>query len=93
MKIIDELWYGNISPFEQCSRGDKQLKELLALIVRNKKELDASLTDKQKAIFEKFEDCVNEMNSITERNAFSCGFKLGMHIMAEASVFMLAQDE
>ena len=23
MKTIDELWYGNISPFEQCTRGDK----------------------------------------------------------------------
>ena len=27
--IIRELWYGNVSPFEQCTRGDKQLKELL----------------------------------------------------------------
>ena len=29
MKTIDELWYGNVSPFEQCTRGDKRLKELL----------------------------------------------------------------
>ena len=29
MKTLDELWYGNISPFEQCTRGDKRLKELL----------------------------------------------------------------
>ena len=21
MKTIDELWYGNVSPFEQCTRG------------------------------------------------------------------------
>jgi len=28
MKTIDELWYGNISPFEQCTRGDKRLKDL-----------------------------------------------------------------
>ena len=48
MKTIKELWYGNISPFEQCTRGNKQLKELLKLVSRNKEELDASLTDKQK---------------------------------------------
>ena len=32
MKTLDELWYGNISPFEQCTRGDKRLKELLKLV-------------------------------------------------------------
>ena len=29
MDIINELWYGNVSPFEQCTRGDKRLKEFL----------------------------------------------------------------
>ena len=48
MKTLDELWYGNISPFEQCTRGDKRLKELLPLMARNRDELGASLTDKQK---------------------------------------------
>ena len=48
MKILDELWYGNISLFEQCTRGDTRLKELLPLVARNRDELGASLTDKQK---------------------------------------------
>ena len=38
MKILDELWYGNISPFQQCTRGDKRLKELLKLIARNRED-------------------------------------------------------
>ena len=46
MKITDELWYGNISPFEQCTRGDKRLKELLKLVARNRE--DGSLTEKQR---------------------------------------------
>ena len=48
MKTIDELWYGNIAPFEQCTRDDKRLKELLKLVARNREELDGTLTDKQK---------------------------------------------
>ena len=83
MKTIKELWYGNISPFEQCTRGDKQLKELLKLVARNKEELDASLTEKQKEIHEKFEENMNEMHGITERDAFSYGFRLGVQLMAE----------
>ena len=71
MKAIDELWYGNISPFEQCTRGDK-------LVARNREDLDGSLTEKQKETLEKFEDCMNELHSITERDAFSYGFRLGV---------------
>ena len=69
--MIKELWYGNVAPFEQCTRGDKQLKELLKLVARNKEELDASLTDKQKETLEKFEENMNEMHGIAERDAFS----------------------
>ena len=84
MKTLDELWYGNISPFEQCTRGDKRLTELLKLVARNREELDGTLTDKQKETLEKLEDCMNEMHSITERDAFSYGFRLGVQLMAES---------
>ena len=93
MDIIKELWYGNVAPFEQCTRGDKQLKELLKLVARNKEELDATLTDKQKETLEKFEDCMNEMHNITERDAFSCGFRLGVRLMSEAFLQPIGEDE
>ena len=100
MKTIDELWYGNVSPFEQCTRGDKRLKELLKLVARNREELDGTLTrqdpsDAQRAkeILEKFEECMNEMYSITERDAFSYGFRLGVQLMAEAFLLPIGEDE
>ena len=92
MDIIKEIWYGNVAPFEQCTRGDKQLKELLKLVARNKEELDASLTGKQKEIHEKFEENMNEMHGITERDAFSYGFRLGVRLMAEAFLRPLCED-
>ena len=93
MDIINELWYGNVSPFEQCTRGDKQLKELLKLVARKREELDGALTDKQKETLEKFEDCMNEMHSITERDAFSYGFRLGVQLMAESFLQPIGEDE
>ena len=83
MKTIDELWYGNISPFEQSTRGDKRLKELLKLVARNREELDGTLTDKQKEIFEKFNDCYDELTDINEREIFVYAFRLGMRIAIE----------
>ena len=93
MKILDELWYGNVSPFEQCIRGDKELKELMKLVVRNREELDGTLTEKQKEMLEKFEDCMNEMHSITEREAVSYGFRLGVRLMAEAFLAPIGEEE
>lgn len=93
MNILDELWYGNISPFEQCTRDDKRLKELLKLVARNREELGETLTEKQKETLEKFEECMNEMHSMTERDAFSCGFRLGVQLMAEAFLLPLFEED
>ena len=93
MKTIDELWYGNVSPFEQCTRGDRRLKELLPLMTRNREELDGTLTEKQKETLERFEDCMNEMHSVTERDAFSYGFRLGVQLMAEAFLLPIGEEE
>ena len=93
MDIINELWYGNVSPFEQCTRGDNRLKELLTLVARNREELGETLTDKQKETLEKFEDCMNEMHSITARDAFSYGFRLGVQLKAESFLQPLGEDE
>ena len=76
MDIIKELWYGNVAPFEQCTQGDKQMKELLSLMARNRDELDEGLTEKQKETLEKFEEALNEMHGIAERDAFSYGLRL-----------------
>ena len=93
MDVINELWYGNISPFEQCTRGDKLLKELLKLAARNREELNGTLTEKQKETLKKFEDCMNETHSITERDAFSYGFRLGVQLMAEAFLLPIGEGE
>ena len=93
MDIIKELWYGNVAPFEQCTRGDKQLKELLKLVARNKEELDATLTEKQKETLEKFEENMNEMHGITEHDAFSYGFRLGVRLMTETFLKPMGEDE
>ena len=92
MDIIRELWYGNVAPFEQCTRGDKQMKELLSLTARNRDELGEGLTEKQKETLEKFEEALNEMHSIAERDAFSYGLRLGLRLMAEAFLQPLCED-
>lgn len=92
MQTISELWYGNIHPFEQCTYGDKRVKELMKLAARNHEELEKSLTEKQKEILEKLEECLNEMHDYAEQDAFSYGFRLGIRLMAEAFTLPIGEE-
>ena len=62
-------------------------------MARNRDELGETLTDKQKETLEKFEDCMNEMHSVTERDAFAYGFRLGVRLMAESFLLPLGEEE
>lgn len=84
MNTLEELYYGNLFPHEQCAKLDDEVKELLKLLNRNEEKLTATLTESQKEIFEKYKECSHEISEICERNAFLNGFKLGARIIIES---------
>ena len=83
MNIIEDLWYGNISPWERPFKKGSPYAELLALVVRHQEDLLPRLNDEEKEIFEKFADCTTEMHDLAEREAFMKGFVLGSRIIIE----------
>ena len=82
-RMIDELWYGNVSPMDDTQNNTEEMKELMKYIARHQEELMATLTDEQKAIFEKFDDCWSEYASKAEKAIFSYAFKLGARLTLE----------
>ena len=81
--IIEELFYGNICPNTDCRSKNKETKELMGYIADHHSALNETLTDKQKEIFEKFNDCHDELTDINEREIFVYAFRLGMRIAIE----------
>ena len=81
--ILEELFYGNICPNTDCRSKDKETKELMGYIADHHSTLNETLTDKQKEIFEKFNDCYDELTDINEREIFVYAFRLGMRIAIE----------
>ena len=81
--MIEELWYGNIVPQEDDRVNSKEMKELLGYMARHHEDLEKSLSDEQKEIFEKFNDCYDELTDINEREIFVYAFRLGMRIAIE----------
>ena len=84
MKMTEELWYGNIVPFEQYTRNNNDIKWLIKLSADNYDNLNKTLSEKQKELLNIFNDSINELHSNSEAFAFSYGFRLGLRLSSEA---------
>lgn len=88
--IIEELYYGNISPSDRDIVKGGTYSHILNLLTRNEDALVQTLTQAQQETFGKFKDCASELNDANEVTAFTVGFKLGMRLAVEA---MISIDE
>jgi hypothetical protein len=79
--IIKELWHGNIIPQEDSRTNSAEMKALLKYMSRHHEDLEKSLSDDQKEVFEKFHDCWIEYMSLGEAAVFEYAFKLGAKLM------------
>ena len=84
--MIKELWHGNINPQEDSRNNSPEMKELMEYMARHHDDLLKTMTDEQKEIFEKFDDCWSEYSSYAEEAIFEYAFKLGAQITLEALV-------
>lgn len=83
MTILEELYYGNISPwsdYEPCP-------EVTVVAARNNKTIEklqrCVTDDEQKELFERLIDGHSEIMALSEKDAFLAGFKFGAKVMME----------
>ena len=84
MRVIEDLFYGNLCPCEKSLTRGSEYSQLLNLAVKNEEKLSALLSPQQKEMFEKVKECMTDMNNILEKEAFIDGFRLGVKLIAEA---------
>lgn len=85
MKILEDLWYGNICPIEQAGYRSEDCKTLLELFNRNGTKLESTLNDDEKETLEKMRDCWMEMQQYAECGAFITGFRLAVQLMTASA--------
>ena len=83
MRILEELWYGNIEPTEFGSSPSPEHKELRRLVDRNETGLRATMTDTQKELFNRYLKSVLEYQTLSEMMLFQNSFKLGARLAIE----------
>ena len=81
--VINELWHGNIVPQEDSRNNSLEMKELMEYMARHHDDLLKTMTDEQREIFEKFDDCWSEYSSYAEEAIFEYAFKLGARLAME----------
>ena len=85
MDILEELWYGNITPTEYSRiENNANYKEALRLVHQNQERLKSTLTNEQKELLDKFLTSSEEFENLIELDCFKVGFKLGARLIIEA---------
>ena len=93
MTAQEDLWYGNIRPFENFVDGNMEYKGLPCLVSKNRDVLESELSPKELELLEKYNLSVNEMNAISETVAFQYGFSLGVRLMMESVSFQFTNED
>lgn len=83
MKILEDLWYGNIDPQSRPIKKGSKVERTLSLVVKHDDELCEMLSAEQKEQYEKLHDIQNKLSCLLEQEAFAEGFCLAVKIMVE----------
>ena len=80
---LEDLYFGNITPNEQKMAPDSELKRAVDRVARYESQLMEQLDETEQTILTKLIRSQHEIDSITARENFILGFRLGVRIMAE----------
>ena len=83
MRMLSELWYGNIEPQDRKIPRDKEYKQLLKKICDYEEQFRGIFSPEQQKDFEDYENATISVTAISEEAAFVYGFRLGARMMME----------
>ena len=83
MRILEELWYGNIEPSEYDITSCKEYQKIIQQMSKSEEELRAIITDEQRKVLNRHMDSVQRFMVVTECLLFQNSFKLGARMMLE----------
>ncbi len=82
-RILEELWYGNISPSERGGGLCEEEKRLMHKITEQREELEKLFTGEEIKMLEKLEELHLEFGCIGARETFVYAFRLGARMAIE----------
>ena len=82
--ILEDLYYGNITPGVQQIAPNSELKRATDRVARFESQLTERLDEDGQTILAKLTESKDEVESITALENFILGFRLGVRLLAES---------
>lgn len=82
--VMENLYYGNIMPYDQTIRRGSEIDKALKQVVECEEQLSARLQNEEKTLFEKFDDAKSKLLTLTACEHWGQGFSLGLKVGIEA---------
>ncbi len=83
MSIIEELYYGNISPAERDFVKNSKYDKAIRLLCSNEDLLRSSLKEEDLEHFTMFSEAEGIITDITGAECFKSGFRIGIKLMCD----------
>ncbi|NLO43145.1 MAG: hypothetical protein GX109_08980 [Bacteroidales bacterium] len=95
MKVLEDLYYGNINPYEKFFNRKSEYAKLAKIITENEEKITAFLnalpnSEEEQHLFSQMINAHSEITQFSEFVRFMEGFRLGASIMLET--FVLPQQ-
>lgn len=82
-KILQDFYYGNLTPGDQDIAPNSELRRAVDRIARCEQQLTERLGETEQAMLSELVQAQHTADSITAVENFILGFRLGVRIMAE----------
>ena len=84
--ILEDLYYGNLSPCHRTVRPDSRVKKLMQKQSDLESKLNGSFTEEQRANFEQYLSVTADLLDANTLDNFITGFRLGARFTHETFV-------
>jgi hypothetical protein len=84
--ILEELYYGNLSPCQRTVRPDSRVKKLMQKQSDLEAKLNESFTEEQRANFEQYLSLTANLLDANCLDSFITGFRLGARFAHETFI-------
>ncbi len=82
-KILEDLYFGNIVPYEKRMAASSELRRLARRAADCESQLAERLNEEERQLLNVLTNAQQEIDSITVMENFILGFRLGVRLMAE----------
>ena len=84
MSFLDELYYGNINPNENCNREKLPYEKALKTFSDIESKLTKELNGENLKLFNEFVNASDEISATSGIENFKIGFRLGVLMMCDS---------